>query len=86
MRYNLAQNIIKRMDWLGKDAQSATKESVMEMTEKLIETGGAITIDRFGQPGVYFSSNIMPWAIIKEDTLTFGTKLEDRFEEAWVEN
>lgn len=86
MRYNLAQNIIKRMDWLGKDAQSATEESVKEMTQKLIETGGAITIDRFGQPGVYFSSNIMPWAIIKDDTLTYGTKLDDRFEEGWVDN
>lgn len=86
MRYNLAQNIIKRMDWLGKDAQTATAESVKEMTAKLIETGGAITIDRFGQPGVYFSSNIMPWAVLKDDLMCFGTKLEDRFEEGWTNN
>lgn len=83
MRYNLAQNIIKRMDWLGKDAQTATEESINEMTGKLIETGGSITIDRYGRPGVYFSSNIMPWAMINECTLTYGTKLADRFEERW---
>lgn len=71
------------MDWLGKDAQTATEESIKEMTHKLIETGGAITIDRYGQPGVFFSSNIMPWALIKNDTLSYGTKLEDRFEERW---
>lgn len=81
MRYNLAANVMKRIEWLGKDAQTATEESVTEMTEKLIETGGSITIDKNGSVGVYFSSNIMPWAKIKNDILHFGTKIGDNFQE-----
>lgn len=81
MRYNLAANVMKRMEWLGKDAQTATEESVKEMTEKLIETGGSITIDKNGSVGIFFSSNIMPWAKLKDDVLSYGTKIGDNFEE-----
>lgn len=83
MRYNLASNIMKRIEWLGKDAQTATEESVKEMTEKLIETGGSITIDKNGTVGIYFSSNIMPWAKLKDDILCFGTKVGDNYQEIW---
>lgn len=81
MRYNLAANVMKRIEWLGKDAQTATEESVKEMTDKLIETGGSITIDKNGSVGIYFSSNIMPWAKLKHDVLSFGTKVSDNFQE-----
>lgn len=81
MRYNLAANVMKRIEWLGKDAQTATEESVKEMTHKLIETGGSITIDKNGCVGIYFSSNIMPWAKLKDDILSFGTKVDDNYEE-----
>lgn len=81
MRYNLASNVMKRIEWLGMDAQTATEESVKEMTQKLIETGGSITIDKNGSVGIYFSSNIMPWAKLKHDILSFGTKVGDNYEE-----
>lgn len=81
MRYNLAASIMKRIEWLGKDAQTATEESIKEMTEKLIETGGSITIDKNGSVGIYFSSNIMPWAKLKGGVLSYGTKIGDNFEE-----
>lgn len=81
MRYNLAANVMKRIEWLGKDAQTATEESIIEMTDKLIETGGSITIDKNGSVGIYFSSNIMPWAKLKHDVLSFGTKVNDNFQE-----
>lgn len=81
MRYNLASNVMKRMEWLGKDAQTATEESITEMTAKLIETGGSITVDKHGNVGIYFSSNIMPWAKLQHDVLSFGTKHGDDFQE-----
>lgn len=81
MRYNLAANVMKRIEWLGKDAQTATEESVKEMTAKLIETGGSITIDKNGSVGIYFSSNIMPWAKLKNGILSFGTKVSDNYQE-----
>lgn len=83
MRYNLAYNIIKRIDWLKRDAQTATKEAILEMTEKLTETGGSITIDKNGNIGIYFSSNIMPWASIRDDIISYGTKENDDYTEPY---
>jgi len=49
------------------------------MTKKLIGTGGAITIDKTGNIGIYFTSKRMAWAYIKDDTLHYGINRGDNF-------
>lgn len=59
MKSCLAFDIIKRIDYLGEDAQTATETACKNMTEKCIGTGGAITIDSKGKVGVSFTSKRM---------------------------
>lgn len=59
MKSCLAFDIIKRIDYLGEDAQTATENACKNMTEKCIGTGGAITIDNKGKVGVSFTSKRM---------------------------
>lgn len=59
MKACLAHDIIKRIEYLGEDAQTATETACKNMTEKLVGTGGAITIDNKGEIGIYFTSKRM---------------------------
>lgn len=59
MKSCLAFDIIKRIDYLGEDAQTATETACKNMTEKFIGTGGGITIDSNGKVGVSFTSKKM---------------------------
>lgn len=61
MKSCLAHDIIKRIDYLGEDAQTATESACKNMTERFIGTGGAITIDSKGKVGVSFTSKRMVW-------------------------
>lgn len=65
MKSCLAFDIIKRIDYLGEDAQTATETACKNMTEKSIGTGGAITIDNKGKVGVSFTSKKMARQIYK---------------------
>jgi beta-aspartyl-peptidase (threonine type) len=77
MKFCLAHDIIKRIDYLGEDAQAATEAACKNMTERLMGTGGAITIDNKGNVGVSFTSRrmvshqiiITPRNLISSDTL-----------------
>jgi L-asparaginase / beta-aspartyl-peptidase len=63
MKACLAHDIIKRMEYLGEDAQTATSTACKNMTDRFIGTGGAITVDHKGNVGVSFTSKRMVSAI-----------------------
>jgi len=56
MKACLAHDILKRIDYLNEDAQTATEKACKNMTERFTGTGGAITIDSKANVGVYFTS------------------------------
>lgn len=82
MRHCLAHDILKRIEYLGEDAQTATENSCKKMTEKLIGTAGAITIDSNGRIGVAFNSERMAWAYLKGNTIAFGIDQNQHLEES----
>lgn len=59
MKSCLAHDIIKRIEYLGEDAQTATETACKTMTERFFGTGGAITIDNKGNVGINFTSKRM---------------------------
>lgn len=59
MKACLAHDIIKRMDYLGEDAQTATETACKNMTDRFLGTGGAITIDSKSEVGISFTSTRM---------------------------
>ncbi|KAG5881204.1 hypothetical protein JTB14_026646 [Gonioctena quinquepunctata] len=70
-KFCLAHSIIKEMEY-GRDAQTATKETLKKMTERLKNTAGAITLSKTGEPGIYFTSKRMAWAYQRGNTINFG--------------
>lgn len=72
MRYNLAQRILQRISYKGVSAQQATEDVTKEMTDRLIGTAGAITVDKSGDVGVYFTSRRMAWGYIKGNQIIYG--------------
>lgn len=56
MKSCLAHDIIKRMEYLGEDAQTATETACKNMTDRFLGTGGAITIDSKSRVGISFTS------------------------------
>uniref|UniRef100_A0A7G3AN31 Putative isoaspartyl peptidase/l-asparaginase n=1 Tax=Lutzomyia longipalpis TaxID=7200 RepID=A0A7G3AN31_LUTLO len=84
MKVNLAKDIINRMAYLGEDVQTASMNSVEEMTRLLANTAGVIVLDPAGNPGIYTSSGKMSWAYQRNDTVHYGIRPEDHFtESAW---
>lgn len=59
MKSCLAHDIIKRIEYLGENAQTATENACMKMTERFIGTGGAVTISDKGEVGIAFTSQRM---------------------------
>lgn len=81
MRYNVAQKIVQRIEYLGEDAQTATRIVLEKMTERLSFKAGAITIDASGNVGYFFTAKKMAWAYRKGDELHYGIKDGDDFVE-----
>lgn len=81
LRFNVAQKILSRIEFLQEDAQTATQKVLEEMTRRLTFTAGAITIDKNGTPGFYWTSKKMAWAYQRENTLRFGIRLGEEFTE-----
>lgn len=59
MKACLAHDIIKRIEYLKEDAQTATESACNRMTDRFLGTGGAITIDCNRNVGVSFTSKRM---------------------------
>uniref|UniRef100_T1PCP5 Asparaginase n=1 Tax=Musca domestica TaxID=7370 RepID=T1PCP5_MUSDO len=81
MRFNLAQKILAKIQYGNKTAQQATEEACKEMTERLVGTGGAITIDAKGQVGIYWTSKRMAYAYVKSGKIFYGINHNEQFEE-----
>lgn len=61
----------------GKSAQEATSTAISDMTKKLKNTAGAITISKNGHVGIDFSSERMAWAYQRGDTIHYGIEHGD---------
>lgn len=81
MRYCVAQKILQRIEYLGEDAQTATRQVLEKMTERLTHTAGAITIDASGTVGHFFTAKKMAWAYRKGDQVHYGIRSGDNFVE-----
>lgn len=81
MRFNLAQKILEKIKYEKKSPQQATEDSCKEMTNRLVGTGGAITIDACGEIGIHWTSKRMAWAYIKENDLVYGIDHGKEFKE-----
>lgn len=83
MRYNVAQKIVQRIEFLGENAATATQRVLEAMTARLEQTAGAITIDASGNVGFFWTSEKMAWAYRKGDEVHYGIKHgEDYVEKA----
>lgn len=72
MKAVLVHDIIKRMEYLGKDIQTAAQNACDEMTEKFSGDGGVIGIDKDGNVAIAFSSDQMSWAYQKGRQVFYG--------------
>lgn len=79
MRFNVAQKILQRIEFLKEDSYTATRRVLEEMTQRLKFTAGAITIDANGQPGFYWTSQKMAWAYQRGSVVHSGIRLGDDF-------
>lgn len=53
------------------------------MTKRLHNTAGAITLSKDGDVGVYFTSNRMGWAYIKDNKYFYGIEQGEVLEDAY---
>ncbi|GAB0087189.1 Probable isoaspartyl peptidase/L-asparaginase CG7860 [Sergentomyia squamirostris] len=81
MKFVLAKDIINRIAFKGLNAQQATEESLVEMTKVTGGTAGAITIDKEGNVGIFFTSKKMSWAYQKGTEIHYGIRSGDNFVE-----
>lgn len=81
MRFNVAQRILSRIEFLHEDAATATQRVLEAMTQRLTFTAGAVTIDHNGNPGWYFTSKKMAWAYQRGAEVHSGIRLADDFVE-----
>lgn len=85
MRFNLAQQILSKIKYQNLSAQQATETACKEMTERLIGTGGAITIDAKGEVGIYWTSKRMGWAYVSKGELYSGINQNEICKEDFFE-
>lgn len=75
MRACLAHDVIKRMDYLKEDIQTASENACKKMLKEFKGTGGVVGIDRDGNESIAFTSQRMAWAYQKDSsTVHFGIK------------
>lgn len=80
MKAVLVFDILKRMEYLGEDIQTAAETACEKMTESFDGDGGVIAIDKDGNIGIAFSSEQMSWAYQKGNKVTYGVNPGDQFE------
>lgn len=79
MRACLAHDVIKRMEYLKENVQTASENSCKNMLKDFKGTGGVVGLDNKGNVSVAFTSQRMAWSYQKEKTLHFGIKKGDNF-------
>lgn len=80
MKAVLVFDILKRMEYLGEDIQTAAETACSKMTERFDGDGGVIAIDKNGNVGIAFSSQQMSWAYQKGNTVFYGVNPGERLE------
>ncbi|XP_076270316.1 isoaspartyl peptidase/L-asparaginase [Rhynchophorus ferrugineus] len=71
-KYCLAHAIVKSIQYENKNAHDATNQILTQMTDKLKNTAGAITISKTGDIGIGFTSRRMSWAYRKGNEIHYG--------------
>ncbi|KAK9506022.1 hypothetical protein O3M35_008038 [Rhynocoris fuscipes] len=71
LKFNLAHRILNSMQ-KGMSAGNATPIICGEMTRKMGNTGGAITVSNTGEVGIGFTTKRMAWAYQKGDEIHYG--------------
>lgn len=84
MRSVLTHDVMKRMDYLKEDVQTATENACKNMTERFFGTGGVIALDKTGKVGIHFTSQRMAWAYQKLDKVYYGIEPDDHYEQLVV--
>jgi L-asparaginase / beta-aspartyl-peptidase len=79
MRACLAHDVIKRMEYLKENVQTASENSCKKMLVDLKGTGGVVGLDNKANVAIAFTSQRMAWAYQKEKILHFGIKKGDKF-------
>lgn len=80
IKFCLANSIVKAIEQ-GMDAQKATISVMENMTKRLNNTAGAITISNKGEVGVGFTTKKMPWAYRKGNQMFYGYEMGRQEEE-----
>ena len=65
----------------GNSAQEAVEEALEYMKRKVGGEGGVISVDKFGQLGIEWNSEVMGWAWGREGELHYGIQRGDDFVE-----
>lgn len=65
----------------GLKSQNAVENSLEMMKERVKGSGGAICVDKFGQPGFAFTTERMAWAYIQGEMLHYGLNPGEHFTE-----
>lgn len=79
MRACIAHDVVKRMDYLKEDIQTASENACKRMLKDFKGTGGVIGIDSNGQIGISFTSQRMAWAYQRGTKMHYGIKKKDDF-------
>lgn len=79
MRACIAHDVVKRMDYLKEDIQTASERACKRMLDDFKGTGGLIGIDSDGKIGITFTSQRMAWAYQRGSQIHYGIKKKDDF-------
>lgn len=79
MRACLAHDVIKRMEYLNENIQTASENSCKKMVKDFKGTGGVVGLDREGNVSIAFTSQRMAWAYQRGQSLHHGIKRNDNF-------
>lgn len=80
MKAVLVFDVLKRMEYLGEDIQTAVEYACNSMTRRFDGDGGVIAIDKEGNVGIAFSSNQMSWAYQKGNKVFYGVNPNEKLE------
>ena len=84
IKVTLAREVVFNME-KGQDAQESVENGLKKMEELVRGNGGAIAIDKHGNFGKHFTTNMMVWASIKDNNLESGIE-KGKVEREPVEN
>lgn len=79
MRACAAADVIKRMEYLKEDIQTACENACKRVQRDFKGSSGCIGIDKEGNIGVHFLSQRMAWAYQRGSKIHFGIRKKDDY-------